>query len=64
MEILHEALQWNHHMIYEHMPLLYLENRSYCNRNIINQAFAKLHGSYASIRGGMAYEAMMDLTGE
>jgi len=30
---------------------------------LVEKAFAKLHGSYASIRGGFAYEAMMDLTG-
>ena len=30
---------------------------------LIEKAYAKLHGSYSRIEGGMAYQAMRDLTG-
>jgi calpain-15 len=30
---------------------------------LIEKAFAKIHGGYKNLTGGVPYEAMMDLTG-
>ena len=30
---------------------------------ILEKAYAKIHGNYFTLRGGYAYEALMDLTG-